>query len=353
MKLDYSEDIVKKLIDEMLSSGLPTVLFGFGGSVFRMYDHLCSLGLEIKYIVDNNPNKWNETWGRASVISFDNLKRIYSNCNIIITVSSPEYVEQIRKQIKDDGQYKRVYFFQLYYPFGLEAKQMIIENIKKIDFVYGLLADEESKKCFENKLNYILTKKETYLMCNSSEREYFPRDIFDFSESEYFVDAGAFHGEDTKELMKMIKNTRALCIEPDKQNFEKLKKELENEKGIELENAAIWEKNGSITFAESGSMGSTISDRGTVSVKCISLDQKKLKGVTFVKMDVEGAEMEAIAGAKEIIGRDLPKLAICVYHKVEHHWEIPILINKINKNYKIYMRQHDQTGIETVCYAKI
>jgi hypothetical protein len=68
-------------------------------------------------------------------------------------------------------------------------------------------------------------------------------------------------------------------------------------------------------------------------------------------MDIEGAELEAIKGAKRIIEEQKPKLAICVYHKPEDIWELPELILSYNKEYKFYIRHYSYKDNETVLYA--
>lgn len=351
--IDDSEDIIMSQFKGMISSGLPIILFGFGGSVFRMYDHLTSLGMEITYIVDNDQKKQGEQWGDAIVISFQELKRKYMDCNIIITVSSYNFAYEIKKQILEDGQFDKIYHFNLYYPFGDEARRLIDDHMQEIKKVYDLLEDEKSKKCFLDKINYILTKKDEYLKCNSDYREYFPEDIFRFSEKEFFVDAGAFHGEDTLALSEIVKDVCAVCIEPDRDNFKALIENIKEKENVFCIQAAVWNENTTLCFAEAGSMGSALNEKGNTYVDAVSLDNIVEEQVSFIKMDVEGAEPEAIEGSKGLIRKNLPKLAICVYHKIEHHWEIPLLLHQIVPRYKIYMRQHDQTGIETVCYATV
>lgn len=357
LKLDFTGDIVGKQIEEMKISKLPVVMFGFGGSVFRMFDYLKNkAGLDIQYIVDNNSQKWGNMWEGAKVISFTELKKIYGDCNIIISVSSYKYVDEIKSQIIKDGQYsdKRIFYFELYYPFGDDAKIVIENALQDIDRVQNILNDELSKECFVNKINYILTKKKEYIAPNTKAREYFPTDIMTFSQ-EKFIDAGAFHGEDTLALMDIAACIKAYCVEPDTFNYNCLKENTKKYQNIDIINAAVWSKSEELSFAASGTMGSTVNKGGTVKVKGISLDEEigSNNNITFIKMDVEGAELEALEGAKDIIRKDKPKLAICVYHTMEHHWQIPLLIHNLCPEYKIYMRQHDQTGIETVCYATL
>ena len=73
--------------------------------------------------------------------------------------------------------------------------------------------------------------------------------------------------------------------------------------------------------------------------------------VTFIKMDIESSEQEALRGAEQIINRDKPKLAICLYHKKEDMWEIPYLIKTMVAEYKLYIRHYSNSELETVLYA--
>lgn len=72
---------------------------------------------------------------------------------------------------------------------------------------------------------------------------------------------------------------------------------------------------------------------------------------TFIKMDIEGAEKEALIGAEQIIRCHKPKLAICVYHKPEDIYVLPELINSFREDYRFYLRHYSNTIYETVLYA--
>jgi hypothetical protein len=73
--------------------------------------------------------------------------------------------------------------------------------------------------------------------------------------------------------------------------------------------------------------------------------------ITFIKMDIEGAEYNAILGAHNTITKYRPKLAISIYHKPEDIWEIPSLILKMNPEYKLYLGHYSIAAAETVLYA--
>ncbi len=71
----------------------------------------------------------------------------------------------------------------------------------------------------------------------------------------------------------------------------------------------------------------------------------------MIKMDIEGAELEALKGAKKTIQRDKPKLAICIYHKTEDLWEIPLYIKELVSEYCLYIRHQTFGTGDTVLYA--
>lgn len=81
-------------------------------------------------------------------------------------------------------------------------------------------------------------------------------------------------------------------------------------------------------------------------------DMFRGKRVTFIKMDIEGAEIPALYGAQEIIGREHPKLVICVYHKTSDLWEIPLLTKKFRAEYRLRLRHHARVNCwGTVLYG--
>ena len=71
----------------------------------------------------------------------------------------------------------------------------------------------------------------------------------------------------------------------------------------------------------------------------------------MIKMDIEGMEPRALAGAAEIIRQHRPQLAICVYHDISHLWSIPLQIKELYEGYRLYIRNYQFMGLETVVYA--
>lgn len=117
----------------------------------------------------------------------------------------------------------------------------------------------------------------------------------------------------------------------------------------------MWDESKELSFAANGTANSHIAEseeNNMVKVKVISLDEM-LGGrpVSFIKMDIEGAEYKALAGARNTIVKNKPKLAICVYHKAEDIWELPGLILEMRPDYKLYFRHYSDNSTETILYA--
>src|SRR5208282_6386661 len=125
---------------------------------------------------------------------------------------------------------------------------------------------------------------------------------------------------------------RIYSFEPDPANFGKLEKEVALRPGresITLQRAAVGAQSGTVTFAGDGNEASSVG-KGDMVVNCVALDEV-LSGAqpTYIKMDIEGAELDALNGARKIIQRYSPVLAICTYHLQDHLWKIPLLIQSI------------------------
>jgi len=90
------------------------------------------------------------------------------------------------------------------------------------------------------------------------------------------------------------------------------------------------------------------------SFACTSLDEyagKRLDRVDYIKMDIEGAEPEAIDGAARVIREFSPRLAISAYHQPHHLWQIPLKLKEINPGYDLYFGHHSPVFWESVFYA--
>jgi len=190
----------------------------------------------------------------------------------------------------------------------------------------------------------------------ASDKIYFNRNIFSFGK-EVYVDCGGYNGDTAIEFTEENPQVEKIYI------FEGIKsladKCLERFKGTIYENRvkvypkAVTDRIGEVHFSlGEGTGDSRIDSNGDIIVQTTTLDICIEDKVTFIKMDIEGSEKEAIEGAKDIILKYTPKMAICIYHLKDDFWRIPELILSINPNYHFMVRQHDPVALsETVLYC--
>jgi hypothetical protein len=107
-----------------------------------------------------------------------------------------------------------------------------------------------------------------------------------------------------------------------------------------------------LRFNSSRGESSCLSESGESFVLCVRLDDAVPDfSPTLIKMDVEGAELAAIAGARQMIRKYRPDMAISLYHTAEHLWEIPLCIHEMGLDYKLYIRCHAHNSFDSVLYA--
>lgn len=234
-------------------------------------------------------------------------------------------------------------------------KRFFSEHIQELKKVYNSLENEQSRSVFENILKYRITYNWAYLKnCRTKgylKNQYLVPEL-PFSDREVIVDCGAYDGDTAKLFNKKIPGCRIISLEPSEKNFEALQKlKLE---GLQPIQAGAWSEDTTLNFSDKGggSTSGAINASGTAKIIVKALDHlSECQSATYIKMDIEGAELEALKGAEKTIKRQKPKLAICIYHRPQDFFEIPLYIKKLNPNYKLYIYHHTYEILETVLYA--
>jgi len=237
-----------------------------------------------------------------------------------------------------------------------------------IDSVYNLLSDKNSKQIYKDTLEFRKTLDMRYYIFPDSDLQYFPNDtnLKLNINSLSLVDCGAYIGDTVKSAMyyaskNNIKVKSIFSFEADQTNINKLNKEIIKQQELFPHTdfivylAGIWSHNTILYFSNDGNSASSICEKDTqnsIKIPVFNLDST-LQGANpnYIKMDIEGAEQEAIKGAKELIKKLTPHLAISVYHKPKDLWEIPLLIDSINPNYDMHLRVYGHLGRETILYC--
>lgn len=290
-------------IERVLEDGQKIIIYGCGhdGKVSKRVLEIC--GYSIAYWCDSERSLWGSYIEGIQVISPESLSENYRDCLVII--GSKRFETEIRRRL---------------FEVGFPAKNVFAFAYRQGVGFYG--------------------------------KQYF--DMFGPGDEETFVDAGAYNGDTIRDFLSWIgdKKYKVYSIEPLADMCEVIKNK--NISNVSVFNYAAWNKKEKLFFDER-SRGSSVKMNENIStlwgntIDAIVGDDN----VSFIKMDIEGAELKALEGAKETILRCFPKLAICIYHKAEDIYEIGNYILGLNPRYKFYIRHYTAYKWETVLYAVI
>ena len=322
---------------------------------------LCSeLGIAIKAIADDSASKQGQIIEGCKVTPVDSLSNLPSTLPII--VASHRSLLPVRR-LRAMG-FRTVAPFmvlQLLDPsiftpqmFHNELLEDLSKNLDKYRELGHKLADDASRAVLAAVIAYRMDCDPEVLGEVVEWDLYGPNELLQYSNNEVYVDGGAFDGDSIRLFIERVggQYSRVLGFEPDPLTFERLKSNFTNEPRVQPINAGLHKGIGTLRFDDAGTRGSILVETGGIEVPVVALDGV-LNGerVSYIKMNIEGAEIDALLGAAKSLKQWSPKLAISAYHFAGHLWQIPQTILELRPDYKLYFRQHDGGIIETVVFA--
>lgn len=242
---------------------------------------------------------------------------------------------------------------------GLDLPQRVVENANAVKKGYETLSDEKSLREFAAQVQWRCTLDYSCLPApDDSANIYREPGIVRLTSNEVLVDCGAFDGDSIRMFLSTpnASFSHIYAIEPDPRNRAALEQSLPSSSHDRLLTVfpfAVGDENAVVSFRATGTAASRLAGNGGAPMmECRRIDSL-LTGVrpTLIKMDIEGAEPQALAGARETIRRARPILAICAYHQCDHLWRIPALIREIVPDYDIFLRRYAEECWELVYYA--
>jgi FkbM family methyltransferase len=356
----------RKAAFERLISGIGEryVLFGAGRLGKVTLAGLRKAGVEPLAFADNNPQLWGSKVDGLIVLSPQAaLDQFGLTAIFIITVytSSPVREQLFLKRIKVASFPELAWYYsQWLTPHGgVEHPNKIFKQAGDVRRALNLWGDDVSRREYIAQLLWHTTLDPSVLPSHLPKNEiYFADELIVPLHREVFVDCGAFDGDSIEEFIKRYSSSfdRIIAIEPDPINCKMLEARLEALpteiiSKIQIVQKAVGLKHEKVSFNATGTAGSSLGE-GSYQVQCAPLDEI-LYGFkpTFIKMDIEGSEPDALLSARNVIQSNSPVLAICVYHAQEHLWQIPLIIQSISKDYQFYLRRYSDDCWEQVCYA--
>lgn len=357
-----------------IDSHLDTYIYGQGGFAKRLSNAMIAKGVNIKGFVSFLDNQ--EGALHPSYVSGPDTQILLGVFN--------HYIEHaaIVSQLREVG-FRRIHSpsashhflgkgFETYYLSGdLEA----LPGLKEIESVINRLSDAESRDVLRGLHSYQTGGQLEALRRSGNEtKQYLGTTLpSPFQENWLkgdvnFFDIGAYDGDTLRSMReyfpKDFPNFKLTCVEPDLISFTSLKSWCEvNKPDATLMHAAAGSLSKSVPFSSTGELssksvgGPQLSDSDNMDdsqdfVKVLRLDDFGLEfSPTHVKMDIEGAELEALQGFSSTLKTWRPKLAISLYHKPRDMVEIPEFLFSLLSNYAWFVRCYGAHGYDTILYG--
>jgi FkbM family methyltransferase len=356
--------------DELLhQNGDRIVLFGCGGLARKAIAKLAELGVTPLALCDNNQALWGASIESITVMSVEEAaSRFGSDALFLVAVWNPHHwFGETEQRLKAAGAQFVTSYLPLFWKFPHDFLQVYLLNDlpsslyaakQQVLEAEALWADELSLHIYRANIYWRALGDPTYMPPRPPENTYFPADIFAYSPDECIVDCGAYDGDTLKQVLDRCgSDFRAMyCIEGDAVSFAKLQAYVHTlpsqlQARIHLIHGGVGHTRSVVRFSSTGETGSHIGDDG-VDVQCYPLDELEMgRPVTFIKMDIEGAEYDSLLGAQQILARDQPLVAVCVYHTQQDIWRLPLLLHSLLPKHRLYLRAYEGDGFQTVAYA--
>jgi FkbM family methyltransferase len=357
------------LWEYLKTAGKPVVLYGTGDGADKVLVRLAETGVPVSGIFASDEFVRGQQFHGFTVQAYSELLALREKVIVLIAFASelPDVLERF---------YKLASVHETYAPHvpvfsGEETvtAAWIKKYERELQTVYERLADAVSRETFASVLNYKLSGKLSYLQACTTNRAEDLRTLFSFGREETYLDLGAYNGDTVQEFLQLThgRYKKIIALEPDPKNYKKL---TDYVRQYELKNvtclqAGVWNDCGSLELTGNGGRQSTFweADRSGFATQNLSQTcsmKKKVKKqqvhvvsvdavlgnehADYMKFDVEGVEKEALEGAAGHLVPDgngaLPKLLVAAYHHDEDIFALPLLLWKLQPEYKIYLRKH-------------
>ncbi len=341
MYLDYS------LWDRLKTIGKPVFLYGTGNGGDKIISALEKYGVKLEGVFASDGFVRNRYYHGYHVRSYSDVTAEYGDDIAVLLAFGTtlpavrQFIEQLNSRhdffIPDVPLYGGELFD---YPYFLAHKP-------DLDAARELLYDEKSRSLFDDAVNFRLSGRMEYLR-RTDEMDDTLRELFSGTQVKTIIDGGAFKGDSTEIFARTLTPDKIYPIEADEKTYAKLCRYAESESRCRVTpiQGALWNEDGTIDYSQSGSRGAGESGKNrrakSASVKSIRLDTV-FPGipVDFIKLDIEGAESEALDGGESVIRENRPSMAVSLYHKTDDLFSLINRIHRLLPAHRLYLRRPD------------
>ena len=259
-------------------------------------------------------------------------------------------------------------------PVSKHPRKIPENHASELERTRALFSDETSRALFDKLIDFRCCYQEPLKIWVAENKPDVRRQYLDFlhyDQMKMAIEGGVFDGGTALAFLeRMAPGARLIGFEPFREIYDqgRYKSVLEQRfpGAVYLEDSALWNEtrelhfqpdttNASASEGTSRVMDQLSPEEGSKIIKGILLDdyiaEKGIDRIDFLKLDIEGAEIQALEGARQTIIKSRPQMALCIYHKKEHLYQIPLMINDWVKGYRFHLGHYSDTFWETVFYA--
>ncbi len=348
----------------------PLVLYGAGELGYMAKEYFTKIGIAIEYVIDIRADYWrrDKKWDNTKILFPHDIPIKQKKTHLLAVCIATIPFTPLSDNLYEEGWNHVVPFYDIAEAYcklhplsnGWFAKRFDTIDIAKISEVLKLWGDSTSRAHHLQFIAWRLLRKEWIFQnaeVNNQNRFFIPEIIKALSDNDYFADVGAHHGNVTSRFIEIKdKNFEMIyMIEPDtinlnviKSNMINVRNEIKNK--IEILPYAVGNKKEKKQFYEGLGYVSQLSDIGNRKVEVTTIDDMKISP-SYMKLHLEGGELNALKGAKDTISSYRPIIAVTSYHNDDGIYKLPYWIMKNLNEYSCIMRLHSWCGTGSVIYA--
>lgn len=355
--LDEKENIAERLGRERL----PLVMWGAGEYAVEVDKYLRMKGIPLADVfVDDKYYSEGMIFNGMKVLFYSEVIEKYAKVNVILGNHCYEKIDSL----KENKIVKEVfYLFSIYYGnYDKTPLSYIVENVAEFNAVYQLWEDEKSCDNYLAFLKVRVSGNIQYILgINETECTFFNNDVYKIKDNEVFLDVGAYDGDTIRMFLEENggKYKRIYAVEPDNKSRNRLWTYIEEARlrDIWVTEKGAWSKNGTLVFADgNGRLSSVVEEDIFVEGKVVNV--KPLDNlfeysdhISMLKINYLKGVKEALQGAENILKVHRPKLSIAVGLDCRNIVDIPMLIKRINPDYKLYLRYNSSMLSSLMLYG--
>ncbi len=358
-------------VEKIGNTQYPTILYGASQAAALSCDFLAARGINMDaVVVDSGFLAGNETLnfrGRPVQAIEDFIDSHSRPVNLVIGFYSKNIQSLVYKKLT---RFKKLGLnvvnvvlldhHLLMYPERAFTFNYVQSHLKDFEQTYNLLADDRSRDVMVAFINQRISAQIGELERVRDDNQYFLPSVVKLTDNEVYVDCGAYDGDTVFEFLDALQKQtgqrdygRIYALECNPATYPLLLDRIGHLANVSCMDKGAWDCDATCLSMENLERSSCLTQNGKFSVRVSRLDDMldTEEGCTFIKMDIEGAELQALRGAESTIRQESPKLAICVYHKNDDLLTIPRYLHSINPRYSFYLRAHESKSGEVVLYA--